>query len=88
MRTVSDVYDQYAKMIYFTAFGLCHDGELACDALQVVFVRVMQHERMVMGLGERQLRAWLCKVARNAMLDMIKKNARGRGRGRAGRRAA
>lgn len=76
MRTVSDIYDRYAKMIYFTAFGLCHDGELASDGLQTVFLRVMQHERMVVELGERQLRAWLCKVTRNAMLDMIKKSAR------------
>lgn len=76
MRTISELYDKYAKMIYFTAYGVCHSGEIASDVLQIVFLRVVQHEHMVMALPEQRLRGWLCKVARNAAIDAIKKNAR------------
>ena len=74
MVPVSEIYDRYAKMIYFTAYGVCHNGETAADVLQIVFMRVMEHERTVMRLSGPQLRSWLFRVAHNAVLDIVKRS--------------
>lgn len=76
MATIRTIYESYAKMVYFTAFGLCHDAELAADVLQTVFLRAMEHEGTVLRLKQKPLRAWLCKTARNALTDALRLRGR------------
>lgn len=76
MATISGIYDHYARMVYFSAYSVCRDRETAWDVLQIVFMRCVEQENTLRRLAEGQLRAWLFKVTRNAVLDMVKRRAR------------
>lgn len=78
MATISEIYDSYARMIYFIAYGLLHDEGEALEVLQTVLLRAMEQEYRIAKWTDRQRKAWLYKLARNAAVDRLRRNGRER----------
>lgn len=65
------VYYQYYKLIYFVAFSMVKNREIAEEVVQDTFVRMMESIHQYRGKGE--FKSWLLSIARNLALNAIKK---------------
>jgi RNA polymerase sigma-70 factor (ECF subfamily) len=75
MRHVAQLFDDHHQSLYRYLVRLCGDGDLAADALQEAFLRLVERPPAVAG-GER---AWLFTVATNVILETARTRTR-RGR--------
>lgn len=68
----SEVYRRYQKRIYGYCLARSLDPESAADATQEVFMKLLRSEPGTIGSP----RAWLFTIARNVVIDVIRKRAR------------
>ena len=70
------IYDQYAGPRFGYVLSLLADEHEARDVLQTVFLRVVRHEKRV--LGARKLRNYLFAMARNETKRVIRMRIKNR----------
>jgi len=68
------IYRQYARLVYRTAWGVLGSPEDAEDVVQAIFLKLLRNE----GLPplQKDPRAYFCKAAINASLDILKARRR------------
>lgn len=67
MLTLEDIWTQFATRLRYFIRGRVADDASAEDILQNVFVKVQQ--RLGTLRGEEKIEAWVCQIARNAIVD-------------------
>ena len=70
------VYEANSKLVYWTAYGVVKDEQSAMDAAQNAFLSLLTHEKQLSKCDDAQLRAWLYRVAKNAALDLVRREGR------------
>jgi RNA polymerase sigma-70 factor (ECF subfamily) len=71
--TLSDIYDKHARELFVYIFGFVRSRESAEDILHDAFVRLIRFSRDH-PLDERNIRAYLYKIAKNLCIDHVRKN--------------
>lgn len=74
MREFEEVYRDYYQTVYASVLRLCKDPHLAEEATQEAFFKALRS--LDDFRGECRLDVWLCKIARNTCLSMLKKRGR------------
>lgn len=69
---LQELYIRYGKEVYRYLFSLCRDSGLAEDICQEAFLKAI----LSLGNENANARAWLYKVARNLMLNEMRKRRR------------
>ena len=72
MRDVAQLFDDHHRALYLYLVRMCGDPDLAADAAQEAFVRLVERPPPVAGAE----RAWLFKVATNVVLESSRTRAR------------
>ena len=70
MKSLEQYYEAHALEIYRYIYFMCYNHNLAEDVLQETFYRTFHHLENNQNM---ELRPWLYKVARNVMVDVIRK---------------
>ena len=70
------VYRAYARMVYWTAYGIVKNESDALDISQDTFLRAMQHARELARMTDAQQKGWLYRVAYNLCMDKKRKEKR------------
>jgi len=63
---------KYHDRVYRRAYGMVKDPHLAQDVAQETFLKAYRHLDSVH--DERKAGAWLCKIATNAAIDLLRKH--------------
>lgn len=74
--TLESLYEAHSKTIYWAAYGVLHDRELAADAMQNAFLSAYRNRQTLDQMTEPQCRAWLYRCAVNSSIDMLRRNKR------------
>lgn len=67
----SEIYDRYSTRIFNFTFRFLRNRELAEDATQEVFIKMMKHANQYN--GEARLSTWLFSIAANWCRDFLRK---------------
>lgn len=70
------LYEAYAPMVYWAAFGMVNNHDTALELTQVVFLKAYEHWDTLLRLQEPQAKSWLFRSTRNATIDRIRKEKR------------
>lgn len=73
MPEVAELYKSHATAIYWSAYSMTHNEQTAMDIMQSVFLRALEHAPTLGCLAPGQARSWLFTTARNASIDLIRK---------------
>ncbi len=68
------LYDHYRKKLYAYAFQITESALLADEVVQEVFLKLWVHRQKL--LEVKHFNSWLYTIARNHLLDALKKTAR------------
>ena len=71
---IERMYREYFTPVYRYALSLVRDHDLAEEITQEAFFKALK--KIDSYRGEASLRAWLCQIAKNLYLDMLKKQSR------------
>lgn len=66
---VEAVYNAYARMVYWAAYGVTKSESDACDIMQETFIRALKNADKLKNMEEAQLKAWLYRVCINLCMD-------------------
>lgn len=66
--------ETYQKRVYSVAYGIVHNPEDAMDVAQETFMRAW--DKIGSWRGEASLSTWLCRIASNLALDIMRKRKR------------
>ena len=72
-RTFDNIYNDYARLVYWAAYRVVSQNETAEDITQQVFERVYLNFDKLEELSDPQLKGWLYRVATNLALDTVRK---------------
>jgi RNA polymerase sigma-70 factor (ECF subfamily) len=75
-RDIESIYADYAKLVYWAAYGACKNPADAADATQATFLRVMKHLPKLAAMDDAQIKGWLYRVAVNLCTDSFRKKKR------------
>ncbi|WP_223622869.1 sigma-70 family RNA polymerase sigma factor [Microbacterium sp. EST19A] len=76
-RLLRNAHDRYSGMLRGFVISLPYDAALADDVVQETLLRAWQHAE-ILTRPEPVVRAWLCKVARNMVIDDLRSARRRR----------
>ena len=65
------IYYQYYKLIYFVAFSMVQERELAEEIVQDTFIKMFENIQQFKGKGE--FKSWLLSITRNLARNELKK---------------
>ncbi|GAA3400662.1 RNA polymerase sigma factor [Paenibacillus hodogayensis] len=68
------LYSRYSIPVYYSAFSVIKDRELAQDAVQETFLRAYRHFDSLKQHDRKE--AWLKAISRNVAIDMYRKRCR------------
>ncbi|MBP1995728.1 RNA polymerase sigma factor [Paenibacillus eucommiae] len=68
------LYARYFKQVYYSAFSITKDRELAHDVVQETFLKAYRHFDSLKQHDQKE--AWLKVVSRNVAIDMYRKRCR------------
>ena len=74
---VEEMYTVHRMPLLKYCIVMCRDQALAEDIAHNTFLRAMAHISELNRLNEHQMRAWLCKTARNLFYDHVRRAAMG-----------
>ncbi len=72
------IVKRYEKKVYATALRMIKDPDEAYDVTQEVFIKVFKYIQNFR--GDAQFSTWLFRIVSNACIDMIRKNAKEKGK--------
>lgn len=75
-RDFDSIYADYARLVYWAAYGVVKNAAAASDVSQEVFLRVFQHLKKLAPMTDPQIKGWLYRVAVNAGVDYVRKRRR------------
>lgn len=67
------IYENYQKQMFYIAFKVLEDEQLAEDALQNTFLRMAINIKTLRKLNETEAKYYLYVSAKNAAIDLKKK---------------
>ncbi|MCC8163402.1 MAG: sigma-70 family RNA polymerase sigma factor [Lachnospiraceae bacterium] len=70
----NEVYSLTQKLERYVAWSVCHDWELAEDALQETYISIIQYKDRLENL--EAIEGWIGRIAGNKVRDMWRKNAK------------
>jgi RNA polymerase sigma-70 factor (ECF subfamily) len=73
---VKTAFQEYRKAMLGAMIRFCGDEQAAQDGVSQSFVRALAHRQMLEAMPEPAMRAWLYAVARNAIVDAKRREAR------------
>lgn len=68
-RDFESIYKDYSRLVYWAAFRVLSNKEMAEDVTQNVFISVLKNMANISSLPDAQLKGWLYRVSVNAALD-------------------
>jgi len=68
------LYSRYCKQVYYSAYSIINDRELAQDAVQETFLKAYRHFDSFMQQEQQEI--WLRAVSRNVAIDMYRRQRR------------
>ena len=75
-RSFESLYEDYSRMVYWTAYGIVKSESDASDVTQDAFLRVIKHLHKLQGFNDAQLKSWLYRVSVNLCMDLKRKQKR------------
>jgi len=66
------IVSRYHRLVISVTYRLCDDAELADDVAQDTFLRAWQHLPDFHPERDSSLRAWLCRIAHNRTIDLLR----------------
>lgn len=66
------IVSKYHRLVFSVTYRLCNDAELADDVAQDTFLRAWQRLPDFHPERDSSLRAWLCRIARNRTIDLLR----------------
>ncbi len=69
---VENLYIQYAKLMYAAANKILNDRNLAEDAVQISFERIIKYLHKIQRVSDDKLLAYLTVVCKNAARDLLR----------------
>ncbi|MDO5110820.1 MAG: RNA polymerase sigma factor [Clostridia bacterium] len=69
-------YRAYARMVYWTAYGILKSDSDAMDVSQDTFMRAIKHEKKLAAMTDAQQKGWLYRVAYNLCMDKKRREKR------------
>ena len=66
------LYEQYSKLLWYSAMDVLHDASLAEDAVQNAFIALMNHMDKVRSVYAPQTKKFLITVVRNKAIDLYR----------------
>lgn len=67
------IYNDYSRLVYWTAYGVMRSQSDAFDVMQDVFIKVYSNIDKLAAFPEPQLKSWLYRVCKNACIDEKRK---------------
>lgn len=74
MQEFDKIYAQYFSYVYKFALTLCGDRHTAEEVTQETFFKALKNIDKFN--GQSKISSWLCQIAKNTYLDMVRKNNR------------
>lgn len=71
MKELDEIYEKYAKKIYFFLFKLCGNENIAQELMQETFLKAI--EKADSFEGRSDVTTWLCRIAKNEYLNYVKR---------------
>lgn len=68
---VEKAFQEYKDRLYFFAYGMLKDRDRSMDIVQESFIKLYKEEKKIYNI-----KAWLFRVAKNLVIDHIRKNKR------------
>lgn len=66
-----ELFEQYYERVYFSAYFIIKDRELAQDIVQETFIKAFKHLHTI--VDEEKLGAWLSTIATRTAIDYVRK---------------
>ena len=73
---VEELYTAFYKDLLHYCTAMANDRAGAEDLVQETYLRAMGHLEDLEGMSRSQLRAWLCRTAKNLYIDQVRKQSR------------
>ncbi len=70
------LYEDHSAMAYWTAYSISHNHDTAMDITQTVFLQALRNWEILSTMQQAQAKSWVWRTARNAGLDVLRKNHR------------
>ena len=67
-----EIVSRYHRLVISVTYRLCNDAELADDVAQDTFFKAWQHLPDFHPQRDGSLRAWLCRIAYNRTIDLLR----------------
>lgn len=74
-RAFEEIFDRYGSLVYSTALRVLHDGQLAEDVSQEIFVRIWRQPAGYVA-DRGRFSTWLISVTRNRAVDELRSRGR------------
>lgn len=71
---ITKIYSDYHKIMGYTAEKMLHDHQLAEDAVQQTFVKLINNVSTVRNLPKEKIKPYIFIALRNSILDIVDKN--------------
>ncbi len=75
---IAELYRLYEQKMYFEARGILNDDQLAEDAVQEAFLRLIRHRDRLRELSSQQVSSYVKQTLRSTAIDIYRKNKRER----------
>jgi len=72
------IYTQYRQLMFYIAKGIIHNDDLAEDAVQQAFLRIIDNLQKINDPNCPQTKSYVVIIVKHAALDMIKQQSRHR----------
>jgi RNA polymerase sigma factor (sigma-70 family) len=72
---LEQLYDKYERPVYSFAFRIVKDAMMAEEVVQELFLRIWNHADRI-DPDQGKLTTWMFAVARNAAIDLLRKNSK------------
>jgi RNA polymerase sigma-70 factor (ECF subfamily) len=73
---LESLYNKYNDLMYSTAFRILNDHQLAQDAVQMAFVKIIRNIKIINGIECNKTKALMVIICRNISIDLYNKRKR------------
>lgn len=67
------VYEKYSHFLWYLAYEVLGDGQLAEDAVQEAFLALTRHMNKILDQGSKATRNFLSTIVRHKAIDLLRK---------------
>ena len=77
---IAELYSMYEQKMFYEARGILNDDQLAEDAVQEAFLKLIRHRDRLSTLRPQQISSYVWQTLRSTAIDIYRKNKRERER--------